>query len=172
MDRRFAVLLVTAFLPFAAAGQSSSDYLQRFSGAWGWRRYGEAESGWFAAARLLSVGADLWRQPRLARRHLSAALPLLPVGRYRCNAALRSGDEQLFGTYVINDGFPAALVGTEVANTLTLNVRWAKPVNGHRDAIIRIVNDGGLFTLTTTDPIGVGGQPVVTSDLSFTRSPN
>jgi hypothetical protein len=51
---------------------------------------------------------------------------------------------------------------------LTLNVRWPMPVNDHLDAVIRIFNDTRLFTLTTIDPIGIDGSPVVTSDLSFT----
>jgi hypothetical protein len=78
------------------------------------------------------------------------------------------GSDSYSGTYVVDDGPPALLSGRRDDDVLTLNVRWPFPVNDHLDAIIRIFNDTHLFTLTTIDPIGIGGTPVVTSDLSFT----
>jgi hypothetical protein len=78
------------------------------------------------------------------------------------------GSDTYSGTYVVDDGPPALLSGRRDDDVLTLNVRWPFPVNDHLDAIIRIFNDTRLFTLTTIDPIGIDGTPVVTSDLSFT----
>ncbi|MFO1082124.1 MAG: hypothetical protein U1E23_16025 [Reyranellaceae bacterium] len=72
------------------------------------------------------------------------------------------------GTYVVDDGPPALLSGKRLDDVLTLNVRWPFPVNDHLDALIRIVNDAQVFTLTTIDPIGLDGKPIVTSDLRFT----
>ena len=80
-----------------------------------------------------------------------------------------AGSDSYAGTYVVDGGPPALLSGKRRDDELTLNVRWPFPVNGHLDAIIRIVNDTRLFTLTTIDPIGLDGKPVVTSDLRFTR---
>lgn len=72
------------------------------------------------------------------------------------------------GTYVVDGGPPAILSGRRTGETLNLNVRWPTPVNGHPDAVIVITNDTRRFTLTTIDPIGLNGTPVMTSDLAFT----
>jgi hypothetical protein len=79
-----------------------------------------------------------------------------------------AGSDSYSGTYVVDDGPPALLSGRRNDDVLTLNVRWPFPVNDHLDAIIRIFNDARLLTLTTIDPIGIDGKPVVTSDLTFT----
>lgn len=71
------------------------------------------------------------------------------------------------GTYVVDGGKPAILSGRRKDGTLTLNVRWPEPVNGHPEAVIVITNDTKKFTLTTIDTIGLNGKPVVTSDLAF-----
>jgi len=71
------------------------------------------------------------------------------------------------GTYVVDGGPPALLSGRRKDDTLTLNVRWPTPVNGHPEATIVITNDTKRFTLTTIDTIGLNGKPVITSDLAF-----
>jgi len=78
------------------------------------------------------------------------------------------GSDSYSGTYSVDGGPPALLRGHRSGDDLTINVRWPEPVNGHLQAVIKIFNDGRLFTLKTIDPLGLDGTPVTTSDLSFT----
>jgi hypothetical protein len=78
-----------------------------------------------------------------------------------------AGSDSYSGTYSVDGGPPALLTGRRSGDDLTVNVRWPMPVNGHLQAIIKIFNDGRLFTLKTIDPIGVDGTPITTSDLTF-----
>ena len=165
------LFLLAAFLPISALGQSN-DYLQRFAAMWtggGTVRLSLTGSPWRVSCHLTPTFGD--NAVSLAGNCRLRYLFFLSndiVAKLRYDPAANSYS----GTYVVDNGPPAILSGTRTSDVLTLNVRWPKPVNGHLDAIIHIVNDGRVFTLTTTDPIGVDGKPVVTSDLSFTNSPS
>ena len=60
------------------------------------------------------------------------------------------------------------MAGRVSGDSLNLDVTWPILVNGHYKARIHIVNDGRHFSLTTVDPLGLNGSPMVTSDLHFT----
>jgi hypothetical protein len=170
MCRGFALVFLVALLPIAAVGQSG-DYLQRFAAIWsggGMVRLSLAGSPWRVKCHLTPTFSD--NAVSLAgacRLHYLFFLSNDIVAKLKYD----QGTDSYSGTYVVDNGPPAILSGTRSDDVLTLNVRWPMPVNGHLDAVIRIVNDGRLFTLTTTDPIGIDGKPVVTSDLSFANSP-
>ena len=149
------------------ANADDGAYLRRF--LVNWRGGGEVKmsltgSPWRVSCRLspqgdertvtLSGGCRLWFLFFLSKSIVA-------------KLAYDATSESYSGTYVVDDGPPAILRGTRAGDVLTLNVRWPMPVNDHLDAIIRIVNDTRLFTLTTIDPIGIDGKPVVTSDLHF-----
>ena len=78
-----------------------------------------------------------------------------------------SGSDSYSGTYSVDGGPPAILSGRRTGNNLNVNVRWPQPVNGHRQAVIAIGNDGHVLTLKTIDPLGVNGTPITTADLAF-----
>ncbi|UVC12680.1 hypothetical protein IHQ71_31275 (plasmid) [Rhizobium sp. TH2] len=74
------------------------------------------------------------------------------------------------GTYLGAGTGPAALRGKRRGNSLAFNVRWAKNVNGDRDATLTVqkVGDGGM-TLITTDQDPATGKIVTTSEISLKR---
>ena len=74
------------------------------------------------------------------------------------------------GTYLGAGTGPAALRGKRRGNSLAFNVRWAKNVNGDRDATLTVqkVGDRGM-TLITTDQDPATGKIVTTSEISLKR---
>ena len=171
MGRWCVLFLVAALLPATAAGQGNDAYLKRFSAAWigdGIVKLSLTGSPWrvschltptFAENAVSLAGNCRLRYLFFLSNEIVAKLRYDPTtGRYS-------------GTYVVDNGPPAILSGTRTDDALNLNVRWPMPANDHLDAVIRIFNDTRVFTLTTTDPIGMEGKPVVTSDLSFTAPP-
>ena len=166
MRRWGVLLLVSALLPATAAGQGD-DYLRRFSAVWvggGMVKLSLTGAPWRVSCHLTPTFAE--NAVSLAGNCRLRYLFFLSndiVAKLRYDPAT----ERYAGTYVVDNGPPAILSGTRTDDVLNLNVRWPMPVNDHLDAVIRIFNDSRRLTLTTTDPIGVDGRPVVTSDLSF-----
>lgn len=161
-------LLGLVLLPTAAAA-GDEGYIRRFLAPW--RGGGEVK---------LSLDGSPWR----VRCHLNPAgddTSVTLAGNCRLRFLFflsnnivaklwyEAASDSYAGTYSVDDGPPALLSGKRRDDALRLDVRWPFPVNGHLDAVIEIVNDRTLFTLTTIDPIGRNGKPVVTSDLRFTR---
>lgn len=74
------------------------------------------------------------------------------------------------GTYLGAGTGPAALKGKRRGNSLAFNVRWAKNVNGDREATLTVqkVGDRGM-TLITTDQDPSTGKIVTTSEISLKR---
>jgi hypothetical protein len=162
----WTLLALLAFQGAATAGDES--YMRRFLCNWnggGEVRLSLTGSPWHVYCHLKPAGDDIdVTLSGRCRLRLLFFLSKSIVAKLKYDA----GSDSYSGTYVVDDGPPAMLSGRRSDDVLTLNVRWPFPVNDHLDAIIRIVNDARLLTLTTIDPIGIDGKPVVTSDLTFT----
>jgi hypothetical protein len=162
----WTMLAVLALHGTAKAGDDS--YMRRFFSNWtggGEVRMSLDGSPWHVYCHLRPAGGeDEVTLSGRCRLRLIFFLSKSIVAKLKYDA----GSDSYSGTYVVDDGPPALLSGRRNDDVLTLNVRWPFPVNDHLDAVIRIFNDTRLFTLTTIDPIGIDGKPVVTSDLGFT----
>ena len=170
MRPRFWILLAGFLFPSLAAA-ADDDYLRRFLVPW---------SG--GGSVKLSLDGSPWRvNCRFKPTGSENAVTLAGNCRLKFIFFLSNDIEAKLhydptsdsysGTYVVDGGPPAILAGRRKDETLTLNVRWPKPVNDHLDAVIVITNDTHRFTLTTIDTIGLNGKAVVTSDLAFNASP-
>ena len=161
------ILLASLALP-AVARAGDDTYLQRFEVNWtggGQVKMSLTGSPWRVSCHFdPAVGENTVTLSGRCRLWLLFFLSKSIVAKLNYDAA----SDSYSGTYVVDDGPPALLSGRRSDDVLTLNVRWPMPVNDHLDAVIRIFNNTRLFTLTTIDPIGIDGSPVVTSDLSFT----
>jgi hypothetical protein len=161
--------IMLASLALTAVARAEDDpYLKRFEVNWtggGEVKMSLTGSPWRVSCHFdPAVGANTVTLSGRCRLWLLFFLSKSIVAKLKYDAA----SDSYSGTYVVDDGPPALLSGRRIDDVLTLNVRWPMPVNDHLDAVIRIFNDTRLFTLTTIDPIGIDGSPVVTSDLSFT----
>lgn len=72
------------------------------------------------------------------------------------------------GSYSGSLAGTAALSGRRKGNSVVLDVRWPKPVNGDTSASMEIVGDGDSFRILVTDEIS--GEPTPVTDLAFARS--
>jgi hypothetical protein len=75
------------------------------------------------------------------------------------------------GTYVGSKSGPATLSGSRTSGAINLNIRWAKTVNGDRDAQMTVEKIGdNAMRLTVTDVDPKTGKTVVTSRIDLNRS--
>jgi hypothetical protein len=75
------------------------------------------------------------------------------------------------GTYVGSKSGPAALSGSRTGDAINLDIRWAKIVNGDRDAQMTVEKIGAdAMRLTVTDVDPRTGNTVVTSRIDLNRS--
>jgi hypothetical protein len=159
--------LVAAVSVPSATSAVNDVYIQRFDAQWsggGSVRFSLTGSPW---------SVDCALKPALSPNQVNLSglcrLSLLYILSKSIDATLKydPASRNYSGTYSVDGGPPAILSGKRSGNDLTLDVRWPILVNGHTNAIIKIVNDGHRFTMTTIDPIGISGKAVTTSDLAF-----
>jgi hypothetical protein len=63
----------------------------------------------------------------------------------------------------------ASLAGSRDGDTVNLAIRWAKEVNGDRQAVLRMRKTAGGMTITTIDTDLATGKQVVTSEIRLSR---
>jgi len=95
---------------------------------------------------------------------------LLVVSR-KISADVRIAGTRYRGTYLGAGTGPAALSGKRRGDAIAFNVRWAKDVNGDREATLTVqkVGSNGM-TLTTTDRDPKTGKLVTTSEIILQRN--
>ena len=86
------------------------------------------------------------------------------------SANLKADGARYSGTYLGPSGKPSSLSGSRQGDAISLDVRWAREINGDRAANMTIqkVGSNGL-RLRTTDKDPSTGKTVVTSDINLTR---
>jgi hypothetical protein len=85
-------------------------------------------------------------------------------------ASLKLDGSAYTGTYIGGGTGPAGLNGKRAGNTLELGILWAKPVNGDRNAKMRIEKIGSDgMRLSTIDIDPKTGKSVVTSEINLRR---
>lgn len=88
----------------------------------------------------------------------------------KIGADLKVTDGAYSGTYIGAGTGPAALQGSRSGDAINLDIRWAKSVNGDRNARMTVekIGDNGM-RLTTTDTDLKTGKSVVTSRIELKR---
>jgi len=85
-------------------------------------------------------------------------------------AELKVNGQKYTGSYVGAGTGTAGLSGSRTGNSINLGIRWAKEVNGDRQAQMTVekVGDNGM-RLTTVDSDPKTGKDVVTSQINLSR---
>ncbi|MDE1994327.1 MAG: hypothetical protein KGI75_17620 [Rhizobiaceae bacterium] len=163
--QRLALIGLLALLPVTGLA-AESDFLQYLQGRWNGsgtvvRRIGTAP---------INVNCSLTstaKGPSLSMK--GQCRGLLVVSR-SISADITANGTRYTGVYVGPSGGRSALSGSRQGNTINLNVRWAKLVNGDHDAtmtITRVGNNG--LALQTIDRDPGTGKSLVTSDIKLQR---
>ncbi len=84
-------------------------------------------------------------------------------------ASLRVNGARYDGSYVGAGTGTAGLAGSRTGNAINLGIRWAKEVNGDRNAVLRVTKTGKGMKLTTIDTDSSTGKNVVTSEINLRR---
>jgi hypothetical protein len=86
-------------------------------------------------------------------------------------ADLKANGAKYSGSYIGAGTGTAGLSGSRSGNAINLGIRWAKDVNGDRNARMTVekVGDNGM-RLTTVDVDPATGKNVVTSQINLRRS--
>ncbi|MBL0375365.1 hypothetical protein JJB09_25445 [Rhizobium sp. KVB221] len=101
---------------------------------------------------------------------LSGSCAGLVVISKKISADIRLAGTRYKGTYLGAGTGPAALSGKRLGNAIAFSVRWAKNVNGDRDATLTVEKVGAAgLTLKTTDRDPKTGKLVITSEIVMTR---
>lgn len=94
---------------------------------------------------------------------------LLVVNR-AISADLKAQGTRYSGTYIGPSGAPSQLSGGRQGNALNLAVRWARVINGDRNANMTISKQGdSRLSIRTVDRDPASGKTVVTSEISLQR---
>ena len=102
---------------------------------------------------------------------LSGTCRSLGVFRRDINARLTVSGARYRGTYTGAASGPATLSGARAGNTIQLQVRWSKEINGDRSATMRIERVGrNGIRIVTIDRDPASGKSVVTSQIDLRRS--
>lgn len=84
---------------------------------------------------------------------------------------LKADGQRYGGTYIGSRTGPAALSGRRRGDVLNLGIRWAKPVNGDRDAEMRVEKLGqNAMRIVTIDRDATTGKSVVTAQVDLKRN--
>lgn len=84
---------------------------------------------------------------------------------------LKAEGQRYGGTYIGSRTGPAALSGRRQGDVLNLGIRWAKPVNGDRNAEMRVEKLGrDAMRIVTIDKDATTGKSVVTAQVDLKRN--
>jgi hypothetical protein len=163
------IALAAFLLPLQARAGDGTDYLRRFNTDW--KGGGSASLNLHLPNFGVSCHLSPTSGPSSIRLSGLCRLSILPFLSQSIDTTLTydSRTDSYSGTYSVDRGPPAILLGRQIGDNLNLDVTWPILVNGHTKAKIYISNDGrGHFALTTVDPLGLHGVAMKTSDLHFT----
>ncbi|APO75694.1 hypothetical protein AM571_CH02892 [Rhizobium etli 8C-3] len=151
--------------PHAAAAQEA-DFLRSLSGNW----QGTGQVLMRIGSDPVNVRCSFATRAGLANFSMNGSCRGFIVVRRAVSANLRVSGGRYSGTYVGPMGLPSALSGSRRGNAINLSVRWARPVNGDRNATMTIEKIGadGL-RLLTVDRDHATGRSVITSNIDLRR---
>ncbi|MBE1205958.1 hypothetical protein [Aminobacter carboxidus] len=166
--KSLARMILAASTMFVApiAGASESDFLQSLEGTW--RGSGTVKVRTDASP--VKVACKFTSQAADASLALDGNCRGLIVVSRTVEANLTAQGGSYSGSYVGAGTGTAALSGSRRGNAIDLGIRWAKKVNGDRNAVLTVEKVGADgMTLTTVDVDPKTGKNVVTSRIILSR---
>ncbi|MEW9808470.1 hypothetical protein [Mesorhizobium marinum] len=165
---RLSSLLAAAALCSAAfpAHADDASFLASFAGNWS----GAGQFRISTASPPVPVTCAFDATTSATRLTLDGKCRGMVVVSRRIGVTLNTEANGVSGSYVGSTTGPAGLAGGRSGDAFDLAIRWAKTVNGDRDARMKVEKTGaGGMRLTTTDVDPKTGRSVVTGKIELTR---
>lgn len=170
MKNIFKIAAMSAIFSLGAFGTGASlaseaEFLQSLEGDW----TGIGMIKVRANLPAVKVSCEFNSDAPADRYNLAGNCRGLVVFSRAISANLRVDGEAYTGSYVGAGTGTAGLNGSRQGDTINLNIRWAKEVNGDRLAVLRMEKTAGGMTITTIDTDTATGKEIVTSKIKLTR---
>jgi hypothetical protein len=168
MTKAFGILLATTFgASISPVFADDAAFLASFAGSWS----GEGKFRISAGSPSMPVSCTFDAQTSSTSLSLDGRCRGMVVVSRRIGVTLKAEGEGVSGSYVGSTTGPAGLSGRREGSAFDLSIRWAKAVNGDRDALMKVekVGEAGM-KLTTTDVDPKTGKSVVTGEIDLSRS--
>jgi hypothetical protein len=164
---RPAVVAASALLAASAAQASDADFLESLDGNW----TGKGTVKVRTDSSPVSVTCKFSSDSTASSLSLDGNCRGMVVVSRAISANLKANGQKYAGSYVGAGTGTAGLSGARKGNAINLGIRWAKEVNGDRQARMTVekVGDSGM-RLTTVDVDPKTGKNVVTSQINLRRS--
>lgn len=168
MTRAFGILLATVLAAsISPVLADDAEFLASFAGSWSGK--GEFRISTGSSPMSVSCAFDAATSPTSLA--LDGRCRGMVVVSRRIGVTLKTGREGVSGSYVGSTTGPAGLSGRLEGTAFDLSIRWAKSVNGDREAQMRVEKmgeDGMKLIITDVDP--KTGRTVVTGKIGLSRS--
>jgi hypothetical protein len=167
MTKLATLLLAATICSAGVAHADEAEFLQSLDGSW--RGSGTVEVR--ADASPMKVSCKFNTDTTASSLALNGKCTSLAIFSRVIGADLKVQGADYSGSYVGAGTGTAGLSGKRAGDSINLDIRWAKDVNGDRSAKMTIerVGETGM-RLTTTDTHPTTGESIVTSRIDLKRS--
>jgi hypothetical protein len=168
MKSLFKILAISAAVVMSGslAHADESEFLRTLDGSW----RGKGEVKIRTNRKPINVTCDFTSSGKGAAFLLDGRCRGLIVVSRKIRADLKARGNSYSGAYIGAGTGTAGLSGKRRGDTINLSVRWAKEVNGDRQAQMRVEKlNQNAMRLTTIDKDPATGRNVVTSDIKLQR---
>lgn len=168
MGSKARLVIAAIFLSTPLLAQASeADFLSRFEGSWS----GGGAVKVRADAAPVNVRCSLTSNAEDEALSMDGTCRAMVIASRRIAADIMAADGAYQGTYVGAGSGTASLSGTRSGDTINLAIRWAREVNGDRQAKMEVASLGdGRMRLRTIDVDPATGNSVVTSNIDLVRN--
>jgi hypothetical protein len=163
-----AAAALMSFAAIAYAATPEEAFVQRFDGSW--RGSGTVQENFESSTH--NISCRMTGQGQGTAIDVSGSCRAAVIFTRQIGASVRFDPATglYTGTYVGSPTGPARLVGKRQGDTMHLNVTWAKPINGDREAQMIIVNSGTRLRIVITDKVGGSGPARPMVDINLGQS--
>ena len=169
MKTSLARMLLAASIAFAPSvvAASESDFLTSLEGNW----TGTGTVKVRADASPVSISCKFNSDAAASSLALNGNCRGLFMFSRAVSANLKANGSSYKGSYLGAGSGKAGLQGRRNGNAINLTIRWAKEVNGDRDARLVVEKKGSNgMQLTTVDKDPTTGKEVITSQINLRRA--
>jgi hypothetical protein len=167
MTKGFCILVAAALcVSVSPVIADDAEFLASFAGSWS----GKGKFRISAGSSPMSVACSFDAETSATSLSLDGKCRGMVVMSRKIGVTLETNGEGVSGSYIGSTTGPAGLSGRREGSAFDLSIRWAKAVNGDREAQMKVekVGEDGM-KLITTDIDPKTGQAVVTGEITLSR---